>query len=150
MYPYLPASIKVSRGSPSPMAIISHNVSTLVNKLSRCGAAITLHVRILHTLAPVVHNRRPLLSQVSPLGDNIRSIESWEVSLVWGILAHLPEEATFRVWMVSRDIERSLRGIQAFYYTQARRVDCTLGLLRVLKCYTHLCRRRGSIDRKSH
>ena len=66
--------------------------------------------RVLHRLTPLLHNRGPPGLDVLRLRYDVGSVQARELSLVWRLFAHLPEEPAFGIGMVPMDIERALRG----------------------------------------
>ena len=154
-YPYRPASVNVSRVRPRPMAAISATFSTLRGRdeEERYSTTRLLNLRILHGLSPLLHNWSPTLLKVRSLRDHIRSIETRELGVIRRLLAHFPEEATFRIRRMGSDVEWPLSRVEASNDVQAWLIHGALWLLSVLESDTdltkpsqHLLRQHMCVD----
>ena len=99
------------------------------------GSATSMqYSRGFHRRAPFLHCWSPSISQTLCLRHDVRRIESGKLGLVRWHVAHSPEKSTLRVWLMCRNVQRTLVGLQPGDYTETWFIHRTFGLFGIFQC----------------
>ena len=133
-YPYLPASEKVLEGMPRPVETMSATSWTLKYRqmTGDMGQPIMRASRILHRLAPLLHDGRPTILDMGCVWNHVLRLDNRKSGFIRGLFRHPPEKPAFRIWRMTTDVEGSLCRIQAGDDLETGLVDRTFRFLGIL------------------
>jgi len=94
---------------------------------------MTRALRILHRLAPLLHDRRPMALDMGGVWDHVLRFYDRKSGFVRRLFSHPPKKPTLWIWRMAADVERPLLRVQTGDDLETRLVDSAFRLLGILQ-----------------